>query len=202
MKFRRRREGKTNYYLRRELIKSGRPRLVVRKTNRYIIAQVVIAKARGDETVAHASSGELVRFGWKGGLKNIPAAYLTGLLVGYRALARGVREAILDIGLHRPVKGSRVFSALRGALDSGLRIPHGEDIFPSEDRMAGEHISKYANYLRERGYSGVIFSQYVKRGLDPTDLPRHFEEVKSRIIEYFEKVLKGREALAEAKGDK
>ncbi len=39
VKFRRRREGKTNYYKRREMIKSGLPRLVVRRTNRYVIAR-------------------------------------------------------------------------------------------------------------------------------------------------------------------
>jgi LSU ribosomal protein L18P len=86
VKFRRRREGKTNYYKRREMIKSGLPRLVIRKTNNYIIAQVVTAKVTGDVVIVSATSKELVRLGWKGGTKNTPAAYLVGLLIGYKAL--------------------------------------------------------------------------------------------------------------------
>jgi len=120
VKFRRRREGKTNYYKRREMIKSGLPRLVIRKTNNYIIAQVVTAKVTGDAVIVSATSKELVRLGWKGGTKNTPAAYLVGLLIGYKALLKGVKRAIPDIGLHRPIKGARVFAVIKGAVDAGL----------------------------------------------------------------------------------
>jgi ribosomal protein L18 len=49
-----------------------------------------------------------------------------------------VPEAVLDIGLNEPVKGSKVFTALKGLLDAGMEIPHGEEIFPSDERISGE----------------------------------------------------------------
>ncbi|HID04226.1 MAG TPA: 50S ribosomal protein L18, partial [Aigarchaeota archaeon] len=113
---RRRREGKTNYYKRYIMVLSGKPRLVVRKTNKYIWVQIIIAKPQGDVTVAAAHSRELVkRYGWLGGTKNTSAAYLTGMLAALRALKAGINYAVLDIGLHRPVRGARVFAALKGA---------------------------------------------------------------------------------------
>nr|MCG2895698.1 50S ribosomal protein L18 [Vulcanisaeta sp.] len=183
VKFRRRREGKTNYYKRREMIKSGLPRLVIRKTNRYIIAQVVIAKVPGDVTIVSATSKELLGFGWKGGTKNTPSAYLVGLIIGYKALLKGIKKAIPDIGLHRPTKGARVFAVIKGAVDAGLEVPHGEEILPSEDRITGKHIAEYAEKLKSENEAlfKARFSMYLARDLDPVDLPRHFEEVRKRI---------------------
>ena len=191
VKFRRRREGKTNYYKRREMIKSGKPRLVVRKTNQRIIAQIVLAKPMGDVTVAYADSKELLGFGWKGGLKNTCAAYLTGLIVGYKALLKGIREAIIDIGLHRPTKGAKVFATLIGAVHAGLKIPYGEEVIPSEDRIRGEHIANYARLLKSKNPElfKKRFSKYLARGFDPEELPKHFEEVKAKIEKYFKTLL-------------
>ncbi len=181
---RRRREGKTDYYRRLKLVKSGKPRLVVRKTLNYIIVQVVEARVEGDRVIAAAHSRELGKlYGWLGGGKNTCAAYLTGLLAGYRALAKGVREAVLDIGLNVPSKGSRVFAALKGALDSGLKIPHSEEVLPSEDRLKCEHVSKWASELSgsNREFYERQFSKYLARGLKPEDLPVHFSHVLSKI---------------------
>ncbi len=189
---RRRREGKTNYYKRYRMILSGKPRFVVRKTNKYIWAQVIIAKPQGDITVAAAHSRELVkRYGWLGGTKNVPAAYLTGLLAGLRALREGITQAIIDIGLHRPTRGARVFAALKGALDAGLEIPHSEEVLPSEDRIRGEHIARYAVMLESQDPELFKrrFSLYLQRGLHPKDLPSHFEEVKRKILEDYRDVL-------------
>ena len=71
----------------------------------------------------------------------MPAAYLTGYLAGLRAVKDGVEEAVLDIGLKTPVKGGNLFAALKGMLDAGVDIPHGEEVIPAEDRLAGKHIS-------------------------------------------------------------
>ena len=188
---RRRREGKTNYYKRYKMIISKKPRLVVRRTNKYIWVQVIIPKPEGDHTIAAAHSRELVkRYGWLGGTKNTPAAYLTGFLAALRALKSGVEYAVLDIGLHRPVKGSRVFAALKGALDAGLKIPHGDGIFPSEERIKGEHIANYASVLEKTSPELLEkrFSLYLKKGLDPRSLPEHFEEVKRKILEEYREV--------------
>ena len=139
--FRRRREGKTDYYARTRLVVSESPRLVVRKTNRHIIVQMVVAEPVGDRVLVTATSGELPEYGYTGGLSNTPAAYLTGMLCGVRAGEAGYESAVLDIGLHRATKGARVFAALRGAVDAGLDIAHTEDILPDESRINGEHIA-------------------------------------------------------------
>lgn len=141
--FRRRREARTNYYNRMRLIVSENPRMVVRKTNRYIIAQLVTARPEGDVTLVSANSRELPAFGYRGSGSNIPAAYLTGLLFAAKARKAGYREAILDIGLHRATKGAAVFGALKGAVDGGLEIPHSEEILPAESRLKGEHIASH-----------------------------------------------------------
>jgi large subunit ribosomal protein L18 len=52
-------------------------------------------------------------------------------------------RAILDIGLNRATPGARVFAALKGAVEAGLEIPHGEEILPSDERVRGAHIAAY-----------------------------------------------------------
>lgn len=138
--FRRRREGRTNYRTRARLLRSGQPRAVIRKTLRQTIVQLVEAAEVGDRILAAATSIELTKRGWSAGTGNLPAAYLTGLLAGKRAVAAGVANAILDIGLNVPAKGGRVFAALQGLLDSGLSVPHSPDVLPSKPRLRGEHI--------------------------------------------------------------
>ncbi len=176
--FRRRREGKTDYHQRLKLIVSRKPRLVVRGTLGDYIAQVLTTKPEGDAVLAAATARELARaFGYKGSLKNTSAAYLTGMLAGYKAKKAGVEEAILDIGLATNRKGSKVYAALKGAIDAGLKVPCSEDIFPSDERIRGEHVA---------GNSKSSFSQYEKRGLKVTDLPAHFDEVKKNIMKAYE----------------
>ncbi len=123
VRFRRRREGKTNYYKRRGMIKSGLPRLVVRRTNRYIIAQVVVPRVMGDEVIVSATSKELAGFGWKGSLKNTSSAYLVGLIVGYKALLKGVKKVILDIGFIGRLRAPAFSLFLRARLIQVLRCP-------------------------------------------------------------------------------
>lgn len=93
VKNRRRRSGKTDYYARRKLItqdknkyNSPKYRLVVRFSNKYVLAQIVKATLKGDITICQAHSKELIKHGLSIGLKNYSAAYCTGLLVGRRLL--------------------------------------------------------------------------------------------------------------------
>lgn len=134
---RRRFEGKTDYKARFGLIKSGMQRVVVRKTNRYILGQIVESKGAQDFVIANTSSKDLIGKGWpankSGSLKNRVAAYLTGYHLGKLALSKKVSEAILDIGMHRNIQKSRIFSFLKGAVDAGLKVPHGKDALPSDD---------------------------------------------------------------------
>ena len=99
--FKRRREHKTNYHLRTGLLKSNKPRLVIRKSNKYVIAQIVKSNEAQDFTIAYAISKELKGFGWNYGMKNLPAAYLTGFLVARKAEKQKIKEAIVDIGVQR-----------------------------------------------------------------------------------------------------
>ncbi|MCK9631447.1 MAG: 50S ribosomal protein L18 [Methanoregula sp.] len=141
--FRRRREGKTDYYQRTRLVVADVPRMVVRKTNRHIIVQLVTAEMDGDRTLVAANSKELEKYGFKGSTSNTPAAYLTGMLFAIKAKKAGQDSAVLDIGLNRATPGARVFAALKGAVDGGLDIPYGEEILPSEERLKGAHIAAY-----------------------------------------------------------
>merc|ERR1719343_1477420 len=95
VKFRRRREGKTDYRQRKRLCaqdknkyQSPKYRLVVRFTNTQVICQIAYALIDGDRILAQATSKELERYGLKVGLKNYAAAYCTGLLVARRLLKK------------------------------------------------------------------------------------------------------------------
>lgn len=95
MKFRRRREGKTDYRQRKRLCtqdknkyQSPKYRLVVRFTNKQVICQIAYAQIDGDRILCAASSSELPRYGLSVGLKNYAAAYCTGLLVARRLLEK------------------------------------------------------------------------------------------------------------------
>eukprot|EP00052_Salpingoeca_macrocollata_P033580 m.8883 g.8883 ORF g.8883 m.8883 type:complete len:294 (-) comp5317_c0_seq1:94-975(-) len=164
VKYRRRREGKTDYYARKRLVtqdknkyNSPKYRLVVRFTNKDVIAQIVYSKLEGDHTMVAAYSHELPKYGVKVGLTNHAACYCTGLLLARRLLTKlnladaykGTEEvngeefhveenddgprpfrAYLDVGLNRTTTGARLFGVLKGAVDGGLAIPHTSRRFP------------------------------------------------------------------------
>ena len=178
--FKRRKEGKTNYGARLKLIELDKARMVVRLTNSHVIAQIIKVAPEGDETVISAHSNELKKMGWLGSTKNSSAAYLTGFLCGKKALVEGLDEAVLDIGLKSPTKGTKVFAVLKGAVDAGLYIPHGEAILPSDERINGEHVAQYAESLSDEEINKK-FSVYIKNGLSPKDLPDHFGKIKQKI---------------------
>ncbi|EGD75028.1 ribosomal protein L5 [Salpingoeca rosetta] len=171
VKYRRRRTGQTDYFARRKLIQQDKNkyntpkfRLVVRRTNRDVIAQVAYSRLEGDYVVAAAYSHELKQFGIKVGLTNYAACYATGLLLARRLLTKynladrytGVEEAtgddynvekgvqsgprpfraFLDVGLAPTTTGARVFAVMKGAVDGGLAVPHNHKRFPGYDEEA------------------------------------------------------------------
>jgi len=183
--FRRRRAGKTDFYYRRRLLSSRIPRFIVRKSLKYISIQIAEAELIGDKILISTHSSELKKkYNWPYGGKNIPAAYLTGLLAGYKAQKAKIEKAILDIGIYRPIVNSKLFAALKGAVDSGFDIPHGENIFPSDDRIAGKDIENYAKMLSEQESEEKPnqFSLYYKNKADPRKISATFEKVKQQII--------------------
>ncbi|MDD3175035.1 MAG: 50S ribosomal protein L18 [Candidatus Nanoarchaeia archaeon] len=173
--YRRKREGKTNYKKRLTLLKSNLTRLVIRKTNTEIVLQLVNYDQDGDKVVATVPSKKLIKFGWDYSKKSIPAAYLTGLLLAKMAKTKNVTEAVLDLGLQTPEQKSKVYAALKGAIDGGLNIPADEKVFPDESRIKGEHISKMSDL--------PLFSKYKSKKLDVTKMPTVFEAVKKKIME-------------------
>jgi len=162
MPFKRRKLGKTDYKKRLGLLLSKKPRLVVRKSLKYIRVQIVEFAKEGDKTLASASSKELKKFGWKFAFDNLPAAYLTGLLIGKKSLEKGIKEAVLDLGLYPSTKGSRIYVVVKGAKDAGLKVPVSEEVLPSEERTKGLHIANYLEKFK--------------------DLPEEFDRIKQKIL--------------------
>jgi large subunit ribosomal protein L18 len=156
MPFKRRRLEKTDYHKRLKLLSSSKPRLVVRKSLNYITAQIMGFDKKGDKSLAGITSKELKKIGWKFACDNLPAAYLTGLLIGKKAMKKKINGVILDAGLYPSTKGNRIYATAKGAIDAGLKLPISEDILPSEDRIKGKHISN--------------------------DVEKEFEKIKQKIL--------------------
>jgi large subunit ribosomal protein L18 len=133
------RKKKTDYKTRLKLLMAKQPRLVVRPTLHHTIVQAVEYHEDGDKIIAHAHTAELKGFGWDFSTGNIPAAYLAGFLLGKRL--KGKVEMIPDLGPRTKVKGSKLYAALKGAIDAGVQLPHDPSVFPNEDRLNGKHIA-------------------------------------------------------------
>lgn len=181
--FRRRREGRTDYRLRKRLISSRLPRLVIRKSLKHTYLQLVEARIEGDHVLASACTAELAKFGWKGGTGNVPAAYLAGFLFGKKALAKGITKAIVDINGYAVTKSNRILNAMKGAIDAGLEVPHGEEILPDEERTKGTQIAEYASKIKSEDPAKYerTFSCYLKNSLPPENIVDHFNAVKEAI---------------------
>lgn len=161
-------------------------RLVIRRTNRDICAQIVTSKIQGDVVHAAAYSHELTNHGAPVGRTNYAAAYATGLLLARRMLtkigladkyegkptatgedfnvapaedARRPFKAIVDIGLARASTGARVFGVLKGALDGGIDIPHSEKRFPGYNKEKGELDSE----SHRKRILGLHVAEYQKQ---------------------------------------
>jgi len=93
VKYKRRREGKTDYYARKRLTvqdknkyNSPKYRLVVRFSNKDITCQIAYATLTNDRILSASYAHELERYGIKAGNTNYAAAYATGLLCARRVL--------------------------------------------------------------------------------------------------------------------
>ena len=139
-------------------------------------------------------SKKLRKYGWKGHLANLPAAYLTGILAAKEALGKGIHEAILDIGLHKSVKGSAIYACALGAKKGGLKLKLGDNIVPTEDRITGRHISTYAESIKKDGQKyEKQFSYYLKNGVNPEKLHEHVDEIRRAISSTVPKKKEGSE---------
>lgn len=207
VKLKRRREGKTDYYARKRLTvqdknKYNTPkyRLVVRFTNKDIIAQIYYSRIIGDFCVCAAYSHELPRYGIKVGLTNYAAAYATGLLLARRHLTtlqladvyKGVEEAngedytvkhegkrgpfraVLDVGLARTTTGAKIFAVMKGVIDGGIEVPYSETRFFGYDAESKEYN---AAAHRDRIF-GKHVADYMEqlRNEDEDAYKRHFSK--------------------------
>uniref|UniRef100_G3TYR5 Large ribosomal subunit protein uL18 n=1 Tax=Loxodonta africana TaxID=9785 RepID=G3TYR5_LOXAF len=149
VKFRRRRESKTDYSAQKHLIIQDKNRynipkyrIIVHVTNRDIICQIAHACIEGSMRVCEACAHKLPKYGVKVGLTNYAAAYCN--MLTYRLLNRfGVDkiydsqvdvtrhkynvesiegQPCLDSGLARTTTGNKVFGALKEACLS-LTVP-------------------------------------------------------------------------------
>ena len=143
---RRRRENKTDYLKRIKLLKSAVPRIVFRKTNKYIIAQYITSKQAQDKVELGINSKELTNYGWPkkfgGSLKSIPAAYFTGFLMGKKIREKKLTNPIIDLGMNRAIHKTKVYAFLKGIIDSGVEIKYKKETFPDESRITGKHMKK------------------------------------------------------------
>jgi large subunit ribosomal protein L18 len=176
------RKDKTNYR-KRSAILIGRHKFVtVRISDQNVAAQVLRPTLTGDIVIASAHSRELVKHGWKGAFNNLPACYLTGLLLGKKALQKEINNAVLYIGKNHFT--SRVAACMKGIVDAGVQMPISEESLPDEDRISGHHIAEYSNVLKENEEEyNSRFSAILKNGLKPEDYPSHFEDIKNRILD-------------------
>ena len=141
---RRRKENKTDYLNRLKLLKSHRPRVVFRRTNRYAVVQYVTSKEAQDKIEFGVTSKSLLKYGWpesaKGSLKSISASYLTGYLMGKEIQKKKLETPIVDFGMIRTLHKTKIYAFLKGMIDSGIEIKCDEECFPEDNRINGEHM--------------------------------------------------------------
>jgi len=148
---RRRLEKKTDYKARFALLKTKEARLIARKTNRYIIVQIVESNQAQDKVLVGITSKILLTKDWpkehEGSLKSLQAAYLTGFLIGKLAQKKNIKSVIFDMGMNRNIHKSRFYAILKGAIDSGLHIPHDPEALPADkDFQRNEKLRNKAHY--------------------------------------------------------
>ena len=183
VKLRRRRLGKTDYKVRLRLLLSKKTRLVIRRSLKNFIAQLIDYNEKGDNVLVTVSSRNLIKYGWNYHSGNLPSAYLTGLLLGIEAKKKRIKEAVLDIGLNESIKGSSIYALLKGVIDAGLLINHNKDILPSYERVSGKHIFDYALKIKnDKEFYNKQFSKYLKDNIMPEDIIKQFEQVKAKIL--------------------
>lgn len=213
VKYRRRREGKTDYRARLRLVKQDKNkynthkyRLVVRFSNKDITAQVIYASIAGDVVVAAAYSHDLAHFGLKVGLTNYAAAYAVGLLLARRVLTKfGLADIYKgqeepdgeDYNVEEAEDQPRPFYCL---LDTGLKrtstgsrvfatlkgaLDGGLDIPHSDKRFVGFGGKKLdAEILRKYIYGGHV-GEYMETMAEeePENYQRQFANYIKNDVE-------------------
>ncbi|KAI8464567.1 MAG: component of cytosolic 80S ribosome and 60S large subunit [Monoraphidium minutum] len=209
VKYKRRRQGKTDYRARLRLCTQDKNkynthkyRLVVRFSNRDVTCQVVYSSIAGDVVVAAAYAHELPKYGLKVGLKNYSAAYCVGLLLARRVLTKfGLAEAYPgqaepdgeDFSVDPAEDGPRPFFCL---LDAGLKrtstgsktfaclkgaLDGGLDIPHNEKRFVG--------WTKEEGLDAEVMKKYIFGGHVSEYMEEMEEEDPEKYNRHFAKYI-------------
>jgi len=193
VKFKRRREGRTDYYARKRLVvqdknKYNTPkyRMIVRFTNKDIITQIAYARIQGDIVVTAAYSHELPNYGIKVGLTNYASAYCTGLLLARRLLKKLQLDTIypgndkIDGDMYNVEDADDQPGAFRAFLDVGLArtttgarlfgamkgaVDGGIDIPHSNKRFVGydKESKEFDSEAHRKHIFGVHVADYMRQ---------------------------------------
>ena len=184
VKYRRYREGRTDYRQRIKLLSSGKTRIFVKRGLNNIVVQFIKFDVKGDKTLLGVHSRELSKFGWKGHRGNMPSAYLTGYLCGLKAIKKDLREGVLDLGTSRVNPKTSLFAAVKGLKDAGINLACSDEVIPNNDFVTGKSIADYATKLSgNKDIYSKQFSKYAKEGVDTLKLYEHFDAIKKKIGE-------------------
>ncbi|MGQ9780914.1 MAG: 50S ribosomal protein L18 [Nitrososphaeria archaeon] len=183
--YRRRREGKTDYRLRKKVVASRLPFVTIRVSNKNVLLQVIRAEPSGDVALGSVQSRQLQKFGWPFSRKSIPACYLCGLMLGLRVKDKVGSRAVVYMGVEPYIVGSRAAAAIKGLIDGGLKVEANPETFPDEEKIRGEHIVSYAKKLKASDLDlyNRRFSNYVREGVDVEELSSVFDKVRKAIVE-------------------
>jgi large subunit ribosomal protein L18 len=144
IKYRRRREGRTNYHKRLKLLQSGSTRVIVRRSNTGMTVQFADYQPTGDLIRAGATAKDVRSVGLTtSSAKSLPGAYLTGYIAGLRAKNAGVTSVIVDLGMQTSTKGNRLYATIKGVVDAGVSVSVDESMFPTQERLEGKHITTH-----------------------------------------------------------
>lgn len=122
----------------------------------------------------------------------------THYVAGVEEADRKPFRAFLDVGIKNTTTGSRVFAAMKGAVDGGMDIPHSNKRFPGYTRdtkqydaevlkghIMGEHVADYMREMEEDDEENYAkhFAKYVSEDKEADDLEEMYEKVHAAIRE-------------------
>lgn len=202
VKYRRRREGKTDYAARTALVKqekskynSNKYRFVVRFTNKRVIAQVIFSTIVGDHVLCAADSTELKRFGVPVGLKNYSAAYATGLLLARRLLKQVNLDAtykgaekLTGEAYHVEEEEDEERRPFKALLDVGLvRTTTGHRVFAALKGAVDGGLHIPHSEKRFHGFSGELKAESLKARVLGEHVAEYMASLKSESPDSFER---------------
>jgi large subunit ribosomal protein L5e len=211
VKWRRRREGKTDYYSRKRLIfqdkrnfNSVKYRLVVRFSQKNIISQLIQSRIEGDHIVQVVYSKQLKNFGIETSLTSFPSAYLTGYLIGKKFFpinrwnelqafqTKFLKKKILK--KNKIQTNKEILQKEKGLsviLDIGLtRASKGNKVFALMKGAVDAGLNIPYNEKRFPGYSNdqINFSiEKLNHRIKGQHIADYMKEIKEEDNEYFEK---------------